>query len=471
MDLNAQWGAIKHRLQDEMDTRDVMIWFKDTELIHLAGGKAVVQVANAYYADWIRDNYLGALSRAIQQVAGGSAEVMFSFADDPTADLMMKREPTMDDHLVDDEPEPDHARVAPVAPKAAARSVARRALGAGLNASMTFSSFVVGPCNQFAHAAAEAVADSPASHYNPLFIYGSTGLGKTHLMHAIGHHIQARDPKARVVYVTAENFMNEMINSIRFKRTEDFRTKYRENATVLLVDDIQFLSGRERTQEEFFHTFNALQNSGRQIVLTSDVEPSHIKALEPRLRTRFEGGLIADTQPPDRETLLAILGQKCEQAGFYAPPDLAEAIANTVHGNVRELEGIINRISALKRLYHEPLTLEFARRHMPKLFSGPKVKVTVPAIIEAVARFHNIRAADITGKKRTRTLTRPRHMAMYLARHHTQLSFPELGREFGGRDHSTIQHGCRKIQAQLDADPDTRYALQLIEQSLSLPQR
>jgi chromosomal replication initiator protein len=312
------------------------------------------------------------------------------------------------------------------------------------------------------------VADAPARNYNPLFIYGATGLGKTHLMHAVANEILRHDAAARIVYVTSEEFMNEMINCLRYKRMEDFRAKYRRRATVLLVDDIQFLSGKDRTQEEFFHTFNALQVAGRQIVLTADVLPRNIEKLEPRLRTRFEGGLLADMQAPDKETLLAILWQKSDGHGLVIPRDLADAIANQVAGNIRELEGILNRLAALKSFYNERLTLEFARKHLPNIFQPAPTRITVAGIIEAVARFHSLRSADITGAKRTRTLTRPRHIAMYMARKHTNLSYPELGREFGGRDHSTIQHGCRKVEGELRDDADLAYKIRLIEQSLSI---
>jgi chromosomal replication initiator protein len=276
---------------------------------------------------------------------------------------------------------------------------------------------------------------------------------------------------SRVVYVTAEDFMNEMINGIRFERMDSFRAKYRRRATVLLVDDVQFLSGKERTQEEFFHTFNALQLAGRQIVLTADVPPKDIDALEPRLRTRFEGGLLADLQAPDRETLIAILRAKSETLRLDIPDDLGDAIASTVAGNVRELEGILNRLSALQSFYDEPLSLDFARRQLPKVFDPEPPSVTVAGIIDAVARFHSLRSPDLTGNKRTRTLTRPRHIAMYLARMHTNLSFPELGREFGGRDHSTIQHGFRKVEEEIGRDADLAYKIRLIEQHLQIRPR
>ncbi|MBT3217484.1 MAG: chromosomal replication initiator protein DnaA [Proteobacteria bacterium] len=440
MDLNSLWNTLLNNIKGQIGHQDVEIWLKDAVPVRMDGRSLVLEVANQYYADWIADNYLEILQQEALTAMGIPIELTFEYREDPTAE-------------------------ATPPPKSTPLDYSPRAIG--VNPVQTFDNFVVGECNKFAHAAASAVADHPATNYNPLFIYASTGLGKTHLMHAVANEILSREPQYRVVYVTAEDFMNEMIDCLRYKRMEDFRAKYRKRAMALLVDDIQFLSGRDRTQEEFFHTFNALQSSGRQVILTSDVVPRNIDKLEPRLRTRFEGGLLADMQAPDKETLLAILWQKAEQHRLLIPADLGDAIANTVAGNIRELEGIINRLAALHSFYNEKLTLSFARKRLPNIFSPTPSVLSVPAIIEAVARFHNLRSADITGTKRTRTLTRPRHIAMYLARKHTSLSFPELGREFGGRDHSTIQHGCRKVDRELADDADLAYKVQLIEQGLN----
>lgn len=439
MELTKLWESLLDSMRRRIGSQDVEVWLKGASPVHLDDDVMILEVANRYYADWIGENYLDHLRGEAKNLLGRSVELRFTWRDDPTGE---EPRPVLD-------LDPD-----------------RLPRGLGVNASQTFESFVIGECNKFAHAAAGAVADHPARNYNPLFIYGSTGLGKTHLMHAIANRVLENSDPARVVYVTAEDFMNEMINCLRYKRMDDFRAKYRKRATVLLVDDVQFLSGKERTQEEFFHTFNALQGSGRQIVLTSDVVPKDIDKLEPRLRTRFEGGLLADMQAPDKETLLAILRQKADTNRLVIPPDLSDAIANLVAGNIRELEGLLNRLSALHAFYDEPITIEWARKRLPGVFDPPPATVTVAGIIEAVAKFHNLRSADITGTKRTRTLTRPRHIAMFIARVHTNLSFPELGREFGDRDHSTIQHGYRKVKEELEADPDLAYKVRLIEQGL-----
>ena len=440
MHLPTMWDQTLQAMRRRIGEQDVEIWLRSAYPVRLDGHTLVIEVANRYYSEWISENYLTELLAEATNVTGHPIRIEFIYREDPTTEAMNTQ----------DQP------------------AERPQRGLGTNSNQTFENFVVGECNKFAHAAARAVADSPAEDYNPLCIYGATGLGKTHLMHSIGNQILRTTSDARIVYVTAEDFMNEMINCLRYKRMEDFRAKYRKRATVLLVDDIQFLSGKDRTQEEFFHTFNALQTSGRQIVLTSDVIPKDIEKLEPRLRTRFEGGLLADMQAPDVETLLAILYQKADQMRFSIPADLADAIAQQVSGNIRELEGILRRLSALHAFHDEPLTLAFARAKLPDLFAQEPTDLTVAKIIEAVARFHNLRSADITGTKRTRKLTRPRHIAMYLARKHTGLSFPELGREFGGRDHSTIQHGFRKVQRELSDDADLSYQVRLIGQGLGI---
>jgi chromosomal replication initiator protein len=434
------WTQVLDAMRARIGGQDVDVWLKGARPVHLDGTVLIVEVANRYYADWIGENYQALLGEELSTALGRRVELRTTWRDEPTAEEPRSGVPDAD--------------------------LDRRPRGIGVVTGQTFESFVIGECNKFAHAAAVAVSENPARNYNPLFIYGATGLGKTHLMHAIANRVLATTANARVVYVTAEDFMNEMINSLQYKRMEDFRAKYRRQASVLLVDDVQFLSGKERTQEEFFHTFNALQGSGRQIVLTSDVVPRDIDKLEPRLRTRFEGGLLADMQAPDKETMLAILRQKADAHRLVLPRDVVDAIVGLVAGNIRELEGVLNRIGALHVFYDEPITIDWARKRLPGVFDPPVVHVTVPAIIETVAKFHNVRSADLTGGKRTRTLTRPRHIAMYLARMHTTLSFPELGREFGDRDHSTIQHGYRKVQEQIGKDPDLAYQVKLIEQSL-----
>jgi chromosomal replication initiator protein len=446
MDASVFWDQLLIAMQKSIGHQDVEIWLESTWPMDFEGDRLTLQVANRYYSEWITENYLSQLQHEASVLFGQPITINLTCREDPA---------------------PMESAHSKGTTSFKTKDVSKRLIG--INTNQRFDNFVVGECNKFAHAAAQAVADAPNKSYNPLYIYGSTGLGKTHLMHAIANAIAKSQPSSRMIYVTAEDFMNEMINCLRYKRMEDFRDKYRKRSTVLLVDDIQFLSKKERTQEEFFHTFNALQSAGHQIVLTSDVTPDEIEKLEPRLRTRFEGGLLADLQAPDKETLLAILWQKSDQQRLNVPGDLAEAIGTRVAGNIRELEGILNRLAALHSFYGEPLTLEFARDKLPNVFAPAPTILTVPGIIEAVASLFNLKSADLTGNKRTRKLTVPRHIAMFLARKHTGLSFPELGREFGGRDHSTVQHGCRKTELELPDNSDLAYKIRLIERSLNLP--
>jgi len=442
--LNKVWDDILSDLRQSVRHEEVEIWFGEAQFVEAQGQDFIVEVPNKYYVEWIEENYQGQLDQSASKHMEQPCHVKCIGREDPTAEVPLPRE--------DGSPEPS--------------SSLPRAIG--VNRNQTFTNFVVGGCNQFANAAAEAVVNNPGNNYNPLFIYGASGLGKTHLMHAIGNEVVKLNSEARVVYVTSEDFMNEMIHCLRLRKMEDFRAKYRRRASVLLIDDVQFLSGRERTQEEFFHTFNALQAAGRQIVLTSDVEPARIQSLEPRLKTRFNGGLLADMQAPEHETLLSILQQKAKTLQIRVPLDLAEAICIVVQGNIRELEGLLNRLKAQQRFFGEPLTLEFAERSLQDVFKPEAPHVTVPMIIEAVANIHNIRSSDLTGTSRQRSLTRPRQIAYYIARTHTNLSFPELGREFGGRDHSTIQHGCRRVQERVGQDPDLTTRIQMIEDLLHL---
>lgn len=437
MDLASVWTRITERLRRVITQQEFEVWFTGIRLVEITPDSLVIEAPNDVYADWIRESYAEVVLSVAQELLGGSRRLEVKVNDGLTERPALSSEP-------------------PPLPRAL-----------GINPDQRFENFVIGECNKFAHAAAAAVAERPDVTYNPLFIYGSTGLGKTHLMHAIANEILASHQDARVIYVTAENFMNEMIDALRLKRMEEFRSKYRQRASLLLVDDVQSLSGRDRTQEEFFHTFNALLTAGHQIVLTSDVLPKDIDKLEPRLRTRFEGGLLADMAPPDRETLVAILLAKAAALGLEIPPDLADAVSSMVKGNIRELEGVLHRLAALTRVYHQPPTLALARQHLPSLFDPVPVQVTVSAVIEAVARVHNLRSVDLTGHRRSRSLANPRQIAMYLARKHTGASFPELGREFD-RDHSTIQHGCRKVDDELKSNPDLAAKIRLIEQTLGL---
>jgi chromosomal replication initiator protein len=367
-----------------------------------------------------------------------------------------------------DEP-PPQARLFPEplrAPPAAEAPPADPPNDSVLPSGKTFEHFVVGACNQFAHAAARAVADDITSvRYNPLFIYGGTGLGKTHLMVSVGHHRLAVSPGTRVLYVTAEQFTNELIESLRFKRMTEFRQKYRHNVDLLLMDDVQFVTGKERTQEELFHTFEWLRERGRQIVFTADVLPREIRGFEPRLRTRCESGMLADMQPPDLETLVAILHEKSEACGQPLPSEVAAYIASRVRGSIREIEGVVHRLDALASLYRQPPSLPFVRAHLGHVLPDGPPAPEPDDILREVANAFSVQVAQLLGRQRVRRLVRPRHVAMFLVRKHTGASFPEIGRRFR-RDHTTVQHACRKIEAALMTDIELRQVVHGIERSI-----
>ncbi len=428
------------RIEDRIGAQNHDIWIRPIQLLGVEGSILSLEVPNRYYSDWVRDNY--------QEILIEEASAAF-------------RRPLRIQYFLADEAEAREIVNEPERPKAHGPTIT------GVMRDKRFESYIVGACNQFAHAAALAVSDIPGQNYNPLFVFGGTGLGKTHLVQAIGNRIHEQR-EGNVIYTTAEDFVNAMIRAIRFKRMDEFRDRYRRASDVLLIDDVQFLSGKDRSQEEFFHTFEALKTSGKQIVLTSDVLPREIDKLEPRLRTRFEGGLLADIQPPDMETMIAIMHKKCESLNMTVPDDLALWIASRVRGNIRELEGALNRLAALNRFFSEPLTVEFACKHLGQLLAEEPKALTPDKIITVVGRFFNIKVNEIKGHRKLKSQVRPRQIAMYLARKHTELSFPDLGRAFGGKDHSTVQHACKKISRELAKDPDLQAHIETLERHLGI---
>ena len=334
-----------------------------------------------------------------------------------------------------------------------------------LNSKYLFSNFVVGGNNQFCHAAAMQVAESPASQYNPLFIYGGVGLGKTHLLHAIANSVFERKPNAKILYMSAEGFMNELIQSLRTGKMDQFKTRLR-NIEVLLIDDIQFISGKERTQEEFFHTFNALYNAKHQIVITCDKLPQEIHGLEERLQTRFAWGLIADLQAPDFETRVAILKKKASQDGVELPEDVSILIADNISSNVRELEGALTRLQAMSSIKNTPITLELAKEVLKPMLQPKIVNITVDKIKDIVASEFRLKISDLSSKRRTRNLSFPRHIAMYLCRKHTTSSYPEIGALFGGRDHSSVIHAANVVAKKMTDDAEVRNIVKRVEQRI-----
>ena len=334
------------------------------------------------------------------------------------------------------------------------------------NTHNTFDTFVIGPGNRFPHAASLAVAEAPAEAYNPLFIYGGVGLGKTHLMHAIGHHVLSNNPNAKVLYTSSEKFTNEFIKSIRDGENEAFREKYR-NIDVLLIDDIQFIQNKEQTQEEFFHTFNELHQNNKQIVISSDRPPKEIAKLEDRLRSRFEWGLIVDITPPDYETRMAILQKKIEEENLDIPPEALNYIANQIQSNIRELEGALTRLLAYSKLQGKPITTELTAEALKDIIQSPKSKkITIQDIQKVVGQYYSVRIEDFSAKKRTKSIAYPRQIAMYLSRELTDFSLPKIGEEFGGRNHTTVIHAHEKIANDIKSDPTFKQEVENLEKEI-----
>jgi chromosomal replication initiator protein len=423
------WGRTLATVRDRIGSPGARAWVEGTRVLRLAGDTMVLAAPSEFARQWLQNRYAQTLSDALTETAGREVRLEVT-VDAPSIDA--EDDPAA---AYDPEPEPPVPSVPQKAPPAPA-----------LNPRYLFETFVTGPSNRFAHAAALAVAEQPARSYNPLFIYGAAGLGKTHLAHAIGHEVRRLYPQKLVRYVSSEQFMNEFIRSVREERMPQFRATYRE-ADVLLVDDIQFMARGEQTQEEFFHTFNALHNDNKQIVITSDRVPKEIPTLEDRLRTRFEWGLMIDVQPPDLETRVAILQKKASAEGFRVPNDVLEYIAQRVQNNIRELEGRLVRVVAYGSLSGSPLSVELAQEVLqPVLPLEDASDVPADLIINECARYFGIERSDLLGPSRSRQFVAARQIAMYLCRELTPLSLPKIGATFGGRDHTTVLHADSKIR-------------------------
>ncbi|HXI03029.1 MAG TPA: chromosomal replication initiator protein DnaA [Candidatus Saccharimonadales bacterium] len=411
------WQQILDHVEHEIPAQAFATWLRPTTLLRDDGRVVYISVPNRLFSDWIRRNYADRISAAALDADRPELDVRFVCEGEDTA--------------VDVAPAPASDR--------------RSSEPDGVNPRYTFESFVVSSSNEFAHAAALRVADAPGKAYNPLFIYGGVGLGKTHLMHAIGNRVRGKKTERRLKYISSETFLNELIGSIQFENTSEFRGRYR-NIDILLVDDIQFLAGKERTQEEFFHTFNALYEAGKQIVMTSDSRPRDIPTLEERLRSRFEWGLIADIQPPDLETKVAILNKKAEAEGVELSSDVAIFIASKTKSNVRELEGALVRLLAFASVTGRRIDLALTRDVLKDIFPDHDRAITVDAIQKYVADYYHLRVADLKAKNNARQISFPRQIAMYLCKNLTSASLPEIGRRFGNKHHSTVLHAVRKIE-------------------------
>ena len=428
--MNTIWDQVLSRIETKVNRHSFYTWFKPTTMVADEGLSVRVRVPNALFRDWLTKHYSAVLSEALAEVDRRDTSVAFVTEDQPA-------------------PAPEAPVVVAAEPAAPEEGPAT----AGLGPRYSFDTFIVGPSNQFAHAACRAVAEAPSRSYNPLFIYGGVGLGKTHLMHAIGHYVLNHLKHLRLTYISSERFMNEMINAVRYDRVLDFRERYR-SVDVLLVDDIQFLAGKEGTQTEFFHTFNALYDSQKQIVISSDCPPHEIPSLEERLRSRFEWGLIADIQPPDLETKVAILEKKAETEGIPLPDNVAIYIAGKIKSNIRELEGSLIRLIAYASLTGREISLPLAQDVLRNVLQHDERAVTIEIIQKHVSDYYQLKLGELKSRNNSKSIAMPRQIAMYLCKKLTNASLPEIGKSFGGKHHSTVIHSIQKIEDLRQRDGD-----------------
>ena len=447
------WTAVQEELRYQLAKPSYETWVKNTSLQSVDGNTFRIGVPSKLAKDWLEDRFASLIQETLQAVTGNEAEVDFVVASSNGRRQSRAEQEQEDDADGRFTGADEASEIGPIA-------------NSELNEKFKFSAFVVGNNSRFAHAAALAVADSPGQAYNPLFLYGGVGLGKTHLMHAIGHEVRRRFPKKRVAYLTSEQFMNEVIASIQTNQMSDFRQKYR-TVDVLMIDDVQFLAGKDRTKEEFFHTFNALHEINKQIVISSDRPPKEIPTLEDRLRSRFEWGLIADIQPPDFETRLAILKSKLGSARGFVSEDVLTFIAHKVQKNIRELEGALTRVIAFASIHQKEVDAEAAARLLSDIIpAASRRPITIDQIQRAVSEHYSIPLEEMKGKRRDRHIVYPRQVAMYIVREETPSSLPVIGQAFGGRDHTTALHSIDKIANELKEDEGLRYEIQSIRDRL-----
>ena len=453
------WARILDALEKKVNRHSYDTWLKPTRYSHASNGILFVRIPTAEFRH-VGDKYADLIQEAVDNLGLGYEDVKFVTAEDDPSNTPIRHNGGLSAHS-------PSSGMSPQSTSGLHPSQGRFDWdsAAQLNPRYTFDAFVIGSGNQFAHAACQAVAERPSKAYNPLFLYGGVGMGKTHLMQAIGHEIKRRTPQAAICYVSSEKFTNEMINSLRYDKMISFRDKFR-TMDVLLIDDIQFLAQKERTQEEFFHTFNALHESMKQIVIASDRPPKELAEFEDRLRSRFEWGLIADIQPPDLETKVAILQKKAEQERVTLPTDVALFIASNIRSNVRELEGALIRLVAHSSLIGAEITLPYTQQVLKNFIDSQARKVTIESIQKAVAEQFGLRLVEIKAKNNSRSIVYPRQIAMYLAKHLTEASLPEIGRQFGGKHHTTVLHSVDKIEGVRKDDKDLNRLLNKLTEQL-----
>ncbi len=445
--MDILWEKCLNIIKEKVSQQNFDTWIRPIKMSSLQENGVLLSVPNRFFKDWLEDNYHSLLKESLASLIGTAINVDFEISS--SQEKREEKAKSGGSHN----------------PTSASGRAIRARINSSLNPNYNFDRFIVGASNQFAHAASVAVAEQPAKNYNPLFIYGGAGLGKTHLLNAIGLRTMALHRNANVLYVSAEEFMNELVNSIRYDKMPKFREKFRQ-IECLLIDDIQFLAGKERTQEEFFHTFNTLHDSGKQIVVTSDKFPKEIPNLEVRLRSRFEWGLIADIQPPEMETKIAIVEKKAHENNIILPSNVVHYIAARAESNIRELEGYLIRIAAYASLTGREIDMALVLEVLKKTVQDTKEQITVDEIIKVVAGKFGVKITELKSKKKNKNLAVPRQIAMYLARKLTTASYPDIGEKIGSRDHSTVIYGFNKVKKLLDADSKLRSFVQNIEETL-----
>jgi chromosomal replication initiator protein len=438
------WNQALVEVKERIGKQNYDTWIKPVRFASRNKSEIKLEVPNKFFRDWLTEHYLTQIEDVLSSLAKDRIRVVFEVNERLEGRLTVDRSIKMEE-----------------------KDRERQERNTNLIPKYTFDNFVIGASNQFAHAACVAVANQPGDHYNPLFIYGGVGLGKTHLVNAIGHHSVTQRPSLKVVYLSSESFMNELIASLRRDRMDEFKRKFR-NVDILILDDVQFIAGKERTQEEFFHTFNSLYDSHKQIVITSDKFPKEIPGIEDRLRNRFEWGLIADIQPPDMETRVAILQKKAELEGVQLPHDVAIFLASNIDSNVRELEGSLTRLGAFASLTKATITIDLTKELLRNTLTGTQREITVENIQKTICDYFTIRLGDLKAKRRTQNIALPRQVAMYLCRKYTETSFPAIGDKFGGRDHSTVIHASKTIERKIKEDPHMQKTIEKLERNLNL---
>ena len=428
------WKKICAVLSRELSERSFKTWFEPVSLLAVSPDSLTLSVPDHYYGKWLEDHYQNLILSSVEEVFGHPLALVYQVVEPAKVPSVL-----------------------PLAPSSSPK--ARDEAMAGLNQRYTFDDFVIGPGNRFAHAASVAVSESPAKQYNPLFIYGPTGLGKTHLLQSIAHEMQRRHPEFKILYISSEKFTNQLITAIQTKSTPQFRAKYR-TLDLLLIDDVHFIAEKDSTQEEFFNTFNTLYDAHKQIVVTSDRPPKEIPGLEERLVSRFGWGLVTDIQPPDFETRVAILKKKMERETVVVPDDVSYFIAGKIKSNIRELEGALIRVVAYCTLTNSKIDVRLAQEVLKDAFKEESQKFTIEGIQKVVAEYFNVKVSDLRAKRRTISIVRPRQIAMYLIRELTTHSLPEIGEFFGGKDHTTVLHSCSKIAKERDGDVEVRLLLE-----------